>query len=161
MHDPSTHLARWADLEIATATLYREDSKTNESLAFDQDGRVAVIWKSSVTPRVRWRVRGPWLEIDTQKDGSSKMRLRAVTWTMDQIVAESPTGEKTVWRIIRVTVVIMPIRQRPGLGFHSGWRIANPIGEVTLVIFSSGFREPPRSHAVVAPSNIAFASVRE
>jgi hypothetical protein len=108
-------LERWADLEIATATLYREDSKTNESLGFDQDGRVAVNWKSSDTPRVRWRVRGPWLEIDTDNDGGFRMRLRALTWTKDRIVAESPTGKRSVWTPSRVTVVIQMVRPRPGL----------------------------------------------
>jgi hypothetical protein len=106
---------RWADLEIATATLYREDSKTNESLGFDQDGGVAVNWKSSDTPRVRWRVRGPWLEIDTENDGGFKMRLRALSWTKDRIVAESPTGKRSVWRISHVVIVIAPVPQRPGL----------------------------------------------
>jgi hypothetical protein len=102
-------------LEIATATLYREDSKTNESLSFYQDGRVAVNWKGSHTPRVQWRVRGPWLEIDTENDGGFKMRLRALTWTKDRITAESPTGTRSVWRIVRVVVVIKMVPQRPGL----------------------------------------------
>ncbi len=108
-------LQRWADLEIATATLHREDSKTNESLSFYEDGRAEVNWKSSDTPKVRWRVRGPWLEIDTENNGGFKMRLRALTWTKDRIVAESPTSERSVWRIDRVVVVIKMVPQRPGL----------------------------------------------
>jgi hypothetical protein len=108
-------LQRWADLEIATANLVRQDSKTGESLSFDQDGRVAVNWKSSDTPKVRWRVRGPWLEIDTDNDGSFKMRLRALTWTKDRIIAVSPTGERSVWRDFRVVVVIQMVPQRPGM----------------------------------------------
>jgi len=58
---------------------------------------------------------GPWLEIDTDNDGSYKMRLRALAWTKDQIVAESPTGKRAVWKNIRVTVVIQMEGPRPGL----------------------------------------------
>lgn len=108
-------LQRWADLEVATTTLYGEGPNADESLAFDQDGLVAVNAKSSDTPRVQWRVRGPWLEIDTNNDGGFKMRLRALTWTKDRIVAESPTGKRSVWRPARVIVVIAPARPRPSL----------------------------------------------
>lgn len=108
-------LERWADLEIATTGLTREDSKTEESLQFYQDGRVQVSSKGSETPRVAWRVRGAWLEIDTNNDGTYKMRLRALTWTNDRIVAVSPTGKRSVWRVDRVVVVVQndPAASRP------------------------------------------------
>jgi len=98
-------LQRWADLEIATAILQREDSKADESLYFSEDGRVRVSPKSSDRPAVRWRVRGAWLEIDSKGDGTFQMRLRAITATKDRVVAEGPTGEKSVWRVIRVRFV--------------------------------------------------------
>jgi hypothetical protein len=71
-------LERWADLEIATTTLYREDTKTRDWLSFSEDGRVAVKWDGVETENLRWRVRGAWLEMDTANDGTYKLRLRAV-----------------------------------------------------------------------------------
>jgi hypothetical protein len=108
-------LQRWADLEIATAHLMRQGSKTNEQLLFYQDGTAEVSWIGSDTTRVRWRVRGAWLEIDTKNDRTYKMRLRALTWTKGRIVAVSPTGERSVWRDDRAVVVIQMVPKRPGL----------------------------------------------
>jgi hypothetical protein len=108
-------LQRWADLEIATASLDREDSKTDEAFGFSQDGLVDVSPNRDDAPRVRWRVRGAWLEIDTANDGTFQTRLRARSFTKDQIIAESPTGKRSVWRIGRVVVVIKMVPQRPGL----------------------------------------------
>jgi len=110
-------LQRWADMEIATANLSREDSKTGEHLSFyqyGQDGRVEVSPRTADAPPVRWRVRGTWLEIDTGNDGTYKMRLRSLTWTKDRIVAVSPDGKRSVWRDDRVVVVIKMIPPRPG-----------------------------------------------
>ena len=108
-------LQRWADLEIATAHLIRQDSTTNEQLSFYQEGRVQVSPGADDAPRVRWRVRGAWLEIDTKNDGTYKMRLRALTWTKDRIVAVSSTGKRSLWTISHVVVVIQMIPQRPGM----------------------------------------------
>jgi hypothetical protein len=111
-------LQRWADLEIATQNLHREDSTTNESLYFyeyGQVGRVEVGPAAENAAAVPWRVRGPWLEIDTANDGTYRMRLRALTWTKDRVVALNPAGKKSVWRIDHVVVVIMPIPPRPGM----------------------------------------------
>lgn len=108
-------LQRWADLEIATANLVREDSNTGETLYFSQDGRVQVGPQRSEVPSVRWRVRGAWLEIDTANNGTFQMRMRAIEATKDRIVAVSPTGKRSVWRISGVVVVIKPVPQRPGL----------------------------------------------
>jgi hypothetical protein len=110
-----TILQRWADQEIATANLFREDGNTGEALHFSQDGWVQVSPKSSDAPRVRWRVRGGWLEIDEANDGTFQMRLRAVEVTKNRIVAADAAGKRSVWRIDRVIVVIQPVRQRPGL----------------------------------------------
>ena len=110
-------LERWADLEIATASLSREDSKTNEQLSFyqyGQFGRVEVSPRAADAPPDRWRVRGAWLEIDTGSDGTYKMRLRALTWTKNRVVAVDPAGKRSVWRDDRVVVVIKMIPQRPG-----------------------------------------------
>lgn len=115
---PPPILERWADLEIATSGLTREDSKTNEALSFHQYGQVGLAEVSPRTddaPAVRWRVRGPWLEIDADNDGTYKMRLRAVTWTKDRVVAASPTGKRSVWRVDHAVVAIVPIPQRPGI----------------------------------------------
>ncbi len=108
-------LERWADLEIATTTLYRKDTKANDWLSFSEDGRVAVKWEGVETENLRWRVRGAWLEMDTANDGTYKLRLRAVGWTKDQIVAVSPEGKRSVWRRGAVVVSIGPLPQRPGL----------------------------------------------
>ena len=102
-------------MEVATANLRREDSKAGESFYFSEDGRVQVNPGGSDAPRVRWRVRGAWLEIDTDNDGSFKTRLRALTWTKDRIVAESATGKRSVLRKDGVVVVIQMIPPRPGL----------------------------------------------
>jgi hypothetical protein len=108
-------LERWADLEIATQSFYREGSNPREFLSFYKDGRVDVKWDGVATEDVRWRVRGAWLEMDTDNDGTYKLRLRAVSWTKDQIVAASPEGKRSVWRRGAVVVSIGPLPQRPGL----------------------------------------------
>jgi hypothetical protein len=107
-------LQRWADQEIATANLFREDGNTGETLYFSQDGRVQVSPQSSDAPSVRWRVRGAWLEIDTANDGTFQMRLRAVEVAKNRIVAVNPAGKRSVWRVDRVIVVIQQVPQRPG-----------------------------------------------
>ena len=96
-------LHRWADLEIATAALKREGPAPHDFLTFSDDGRVDVTWNGRETSNVQWRVRAAWLEIDTDNDGTFKMRLRALTWTKDRIVAVSPTGKRSVW--VRSAVV--------------------------------------------------------
>lgn len=106
---------RWADLEIATQTLDRDRGKTTESLAFSQNGLVDVRWDGKDTNRVRWRVRGAWLEIDTENNGSYNLRLRALTWTREQVVAETPDGKRSVWRTLRVVVTTGMGPPRPGL----------------------------------------------
>jgi hypothetical protein len=98
-------LQRWADLDISTAHLYREDSKTHEQFLFSQDGFVEVSTGRADSPRVRWRVRGAWLEIDTTNDRTFQTRLRALSFTKDRIIAVSPTGKRSVWEIVRVVVV--------------------------------------------------------
>ena len=97
-------LQRWADLDISTASLSREGSKTSEGFFFYQDGLVRV-YHGDNEATVRWRVRGAWLEIDTTNDWTFQMRMRAVSFTKDRIVAVSPTGKKSVWRVDRVIVV--------------------------------------------------------
>ena len=106
-------LHRWADLEIATANLLREDSNTDETLYFSQDGRVDLGPQDG--PRVSWRVREAWLEIDTANNGTFQTRMRAIEVTKDRIVALSPTGKRSVWRNSGVVVVIKMVPQRPGL----------------------------------------------
>jgi hypothetical protein len=102
-------------LEVATTTLYGEGPNADESLAFSQDGLVAVNAKSSDTPRVQWRVRGPWLEIDTANDGTFQRRMRAIEVRKDRISAVSPAGKRSAWRNSSVVVVIKMVPQRPGL----------------------------------------------
>lgn len=106
-------LQRWADLDISTASLSREDSKVSEGFFFSQDGLVRVYHGGSDVT-VRWRVRGAWLEIDATNDRTFQTRMRAISFTKDRIVAVSPTGKRTVWRIGRIVVVGM-VSQRPGL----------------------------------------------
>jgi len=108
-------LQRWADLEIATTHLLGEESNTGEILYFSQDGRVHVSPRRSDAPSVPWRVRGAWLEIDTANNGTFQTRMRALEVTKDRIVAVSPTGKRSVWRVSRVVVVIKHVPQRPGL----------------------------------------------
>lgn len=109
-------LQRWGGLEIATTNLSREDSKTGESFYFSEDGLVEVHPNVSDERSVAWRVRGEWLEIDTANDGTFQTRMRAITATNGRIVAESPTGKKSVWRKDRVVVVIKMERSK-----GSGW----------------------------------------
>ena len=109
-------LQRWGGSEIATTNLSREDSKTNESFYFSEDGLVQVNPQVSDERSVAWRVRGEWLEIDTANDGTFQTRMRAITATNGRIVAESPTGKKSVWRKDRVVVVIKMERPK-----GSGW----------------------------------------
>lgn len=107
-------LQRWADLDVSTSSLSREDSKTGESLYFYQDALVEVSPSPDGAPRVQWRVRGAWLEIDTANDGTFQMRLRALSNADGRIIAESPKGKRSVWRKDRVVVVIQMVPQRPG-----------------------------------------------
>ena len=106
-------LQRWGDIDISTASLSREDSKVSEGFFFHQDGLVRV-YHGNNEATVRWRVRGAWLEIDTTNDRTFQTRLRAVSFTKDRIVAESPNRKRSVWRIDRVIVVIKMIPPRPG-----------------------------------------------
>ena len=109
-------LQRWADLEIATTNLIREDSKAGEAFYFSQDGRVRVFPNNDDAPAVSWRVRGEWLEIETKNDGTFQTRMRALSIAKDGlIVAESPTRKKSLWRKDRVIVVIQMEPARPGL----------------------------------------------
>lgn len=108
-------LERWADLEIATQTLYRDRGKTTDWLGFYQNGRMDVRWNGKDTNGVRWRVRGAWLEIDVENNGSYNLRLRALTWTREQVVAATADGKRSVWRTSRVVVGSWPLPPRPGL----------------------------------------------
>jgi hypothetical protein len=92
-------------LEIATVSLHRDDPKADESLYFSDDGLVQVNPKTSDWPAVAWRVRGEWLEIDTNNDGTFQTRMRAITATKEKIVAQSPTGKKSVWSYTFVKVL--------------------------------------------------------
>lgn len=107
-------LQRWADLDVSTSSLTREDSKTGEGFRFYQDGFADVYPSRNDAPRVQWRVRGLWLEIDTTNDGTFHTRMRAVSFTKDRIIVVSATGKRSVWRNDRVVVVIKMIPQRPG-----------------------------------------------
>jgi hypothetical protein len=95
-------LERWGGLEIATFMLLPDNPKAGESFDFHQDGLVGVGGKDS---DVSWRVRGEWLEIDTNNDGTFQTRMRAITVTKERIVAESPTGKKSVWRYTSVRIL--------------------------------------------------------
>lgn len=75
-------MQRWADLEIARFTIWRVDSRPEESYMLTEDGRAQLpvpLGQSLQDARtVLWRVRGAWLEIDTSNDGTFKTRLRVV-----------------------------------------------------------------------------------
>jgi hypothetical protein len=86
-----------------------------EGFQFYQDGFADVRPSRDDAPRVRWRVRGAWLETDTANDRTFQTRMRAVSVTKDRVIVVSPTGKKSVWRNDRVVVVIKMIPQRPGL----------------------------------------------
>jgi hypothetical protein len=109
-------LERWADLDISSSSLTREDSKTSESLYFYQDGLVR-LYHGNDEATFRWRVRGPWLEIDTANDRTFQTRMRAVSFTKDRIVVESPTGHGLItseqFASRRATIISAPfIRAR-------------------------------------------------
>src|SRR5215212_8477594 len=87
-------LQRWADLDVSTTSLTREDSKTGEGFYFYQDGFVDVSPSRDNAPRVRWRVRGAWLEVDTANDGTFRERWRALSSVDGRVVAVSPTGKR-------------------------------------------------------------------
>ena len=112
-------LQRWAGLEIATVTLHRGDAKLSESYAFSEDGLVEMQPKKGdylPGPKVAWRVRGEWLEIDTANDGTFQTRMRPLTVTSERIIAENPKGKKSVWDYTWVTVTSgMQEPKRPGL----------------------------------------------
>jgi hypothetical protein len=108
---PPPVLQRWAGLQIATTNLRRADG--GASFYFSEDGTVDVHPPGSDAPRVRWRVREEWLEIDTKNDARFETRLRALTVSKEQIVAQTPSGEKTVWQADAVKVVIRPVRPSP------------------------------------------------
>lgn len=108
-------LQRWAGLDIATFSLMRDDSNVRESFLFSQDGLTEV---GDTHRYVSWRVRGAWLEIDTNNDGTFQTRLRAITITPERIVAENPAGKKSVWRYTRAYVLGAMVKQkRRGVGF--------------------------------------------
>lgn len=106
-------LERWGGLEIATLMLWRDDVKVSETLDFSQDGLVGVQGQDI---EVSWRVRGQWLEIDTNNDSTFQTRMRALSVTPERIVTETPAGKKSVWRYTRNRVVIRMLRPK-----GSGW----------------------------------------
>ena len=116
-------MQRWADLEIARFTITREDSRPEESYLFTEDGLAQL----PVAPgqilqnarKVPWRVRGPWLEIDSSNDGTFKTRLRVVGIdpTNQRLMAESPSGKRSVWGYTSVRIVIGAERQNPRPGY--------------------------------------------
>jgi hypothetical protein len=105
-------MQRWADLDIARFTISREDSRPEESYLFTEGGLAQL----PVAPgqilqnarKVPWRVRGPWLEIDTSNDGTFKTRLRVVGMdpVNQRLMAESPSGKRSVWGYTSVRIVI-------------------------------------------------------
>lgn len=104
-------LQRWAGLEIATLTLFRDDPRITEAYYFSEQG-LAELQVPAGQPvpssKVLWRVRGEWLEIDTTNDGTFQKRMRAIAIdrTNERIVAESPAGKRGVWRYSSIKVVI-------------------------------------------------------
>jgi hypothetical protein len=110
-------LQRWAGLEIATVTLHRSDTKVSDLYyAFSEDGLVEMPPKKGAYlpgPKVLWKVRGEWLEIDTTHDGTFQTRMRPLKVTSERIVAESPEGKKSVWDYTWVTVVTGMEERKP------------------------------------------------
>lgn len=116
-------MQRWADLEIARFSIHREDSRTEESYLFTDDGLAQL----PVAPgqilqearKVLWRVRGAWLEIDTSNDGTFKTRLRVVGIdpTNQRLMAESPSGKRSVWGYTSLRIVSGVVRQNPRPGY--------------------------------------------
>lgn len=102
-------LERWGGLEIATLLLLRDDPEVSESFDFNEGGLVGVRGKDV---DVSWRVRGEWLEIDSNNDGTFQTRLRALTVTPERIVTETPAGKKSVWRYTRNRIVIKMVRPK-------------------------------------------------
>ena len=104
-------MQRWADLDIARFTIERVDSRTEESYLFTEDGLAQL----PVAPgeilqnarKVPWRVRGPWLEIDTSTDGTFMTRLRvlAIDPAAQRLMVESPSGKRSVWGYTSVRIV--------------------------------------------------------
>ena len=95
-------------MEIASFTLSREN---DESYSFSDEGLAELPTAKGHPlpgPKVPWRVRGEWLDIDTANDGSFKRRLRAIAIDKEHewIVAESPEGKKTVWWYTSLRFVI-------------------------------------------------------
>jgi hypothetical protein len=109
-------LQRWAGLEIATVTLTQDHGKISESYAFSEDGLVEMDPKKGHPlpgPKVTWRVRGEWLEIDTANDGTFQTRMRPLTVTNERIIAENPKGKKSVWGYTWVKVAVGMEERKP------------------------------------------------
>lgn len=109
-------------MEIARFTITRVDSRPEESYLFTDEG-----WAQLPVPpgqvlqdarKVLWRVRGPWLEIDTSSDGTFKTRLRvaAIDPAKQRLLAESPSGKRSVWDYTSVRITVgMEEPERAGL----------------------------------------------
>lgn len=116
-------MQRWADLEIARFSIHREDSRTKESYLFTDDGLaqlpVPLGQILQDARKVPWRVRGAWLEIDTSNDGTFKTRLRvvAIDPATQRLIAENPSGKRSVWGYTSVRIVIGVERQNPRPGY--------------------------------------------
>jgi hypothetical protein len=115
-------MQRWADLEIARFTIWRVDSRPEESYLFTDDGLAQLpVPLGQILQNARkvpWRVRGPWLEIDTSDDGTFKTRLRVVALdpAKQRLLPESPSGKRSVWGYTSVRIVVgMEEPNRTGL----------------------------------------------
>src|SRR3984885_432250 len=96
-------LERWAGLEIATLTLERDDPKVVESFYFSEQNRLVLVGttKGISGPAVAWRIRGEWLEIDTNNNGTFQKRMRPIRVMKERIVVESPKRTKRVYKYSR------------------------------------------------------------
>ena len=116
-------MQRWADLEIARFSIVREDSRPRESYLFTDDGLaqlpVPLGQVLQDARKVLWRVRGAWLEIDTSNDGTFKTRLRvvAIDPTTQRLMAESPSGKRSVWGYTSLRFTVGLGRQNPRPGY--------------------------------------------
>lgn len=96
MRDASATLATMGRFGHLHFVAFAGRLETGKGFYFYQDGFVDLHPSCDNAPRIRWRVRGAWLEIDPTNDGIFQERLRALSFTKNQIIAVSPTGKRSV-----------------------------------------------------------------
>lgn len=111
--------------------------------------------------KVLWRVRGAWLEIDTSNDGTFKTRLRvvAIDPANQRLIAESPSGKRSVWGYTSLRITVGVERQTRVQGIGNLSQTSN-LDDILTKPNTTGRRHAAIQMGQVPPRNIAAGRIQ-